>query len=425
MRFLFTTFEGGGHVPPALLVARRLRERGHQVLFVSDAANRAEAEGGGLAFRSWRTAPNRLVAGQADDPLDEWRARWPPAIVRRLCAAVITGPSLAYAHDTLEAVRDFRPDAVVSNELLFGAMAGAEAAQIPLALLTANVWCFPTRTDVPPFGPGFRPSGAAWARRRDDYVRRMSAGWYQSGLPALNMTRQKLGLPPLRRTLDQLEAAELVVLGVAASFDYGAAVPPGFVYAGPLGEAPAWSADGDVTALVSARLPNVLISLSTTAQGHEPLLRRCVHAAVGLPVNVIVTLGPALRHVQLPEAPNLQVAAAAPHDLLVPRCRAVVTHAGHGTVVRPLMHGAPVVCVPTGRDQPENAARVEHARAGLRVSPAAPAGAIRRAIARLLADPAYAAAAAELGAAIRRECDGGQKAADGLERVAAQRSRIT
>src|SRR5690606_24863339 len=57
MRFLFTTFEGGGHVPPALLVARRLRERGHDVLVLSDTANRDQAEAQGLTFRSWRRAP--------------------------------------------------------------------------------------------------------------------------------------------------------------------------------------------------------------------------------------------------------------------------------------------------------------------------------------------------------------------------------
>jgi MGT family glycosyltransferase len=425
MRFLFTTFEGGGHVPPALLVARRLRERGHEVLVLSDTANRSQAEASGLAFRNWRRAPNRQAAGRDDDPLDEWRVRWPPSVVRRLCDGVISGPSLAYARDVLEAIEAFGPDVVVSNELLFGAMAAAEAARVPLALLTANVWCFPTRDDIPPFGPGFRPSTAAWARRRDDYVRRASADWYQAGLSALNAARTALGLPVLPRTLDQLQAAELVLLGVASAFDYGASAPTGFAYAGPLAEAPAWSQAGDAEALLSDERANILVSMSTTAQGHERLLRRCVEAAVALPANVIVTLGPALGHVRLPKAENLKVVPAAPHDLLVPRCRLVVTHAGHGTVVRPLGHGVPVVCLPTGRDQPENAARVAHAGAGLRVSPGASIGGIRRAIAEVLAEPRFTVAAQRMGERIRREADGGRGAAELLERVGRQRSRMT
>ena len=425
MRFLFKTFEGGGHVPPALLVARRLQGRGHEVLFLSDTANRAQAEAAGLPFRNWRRAPDRQSAGDAADPLDEWRTRWPPAVVRRLCDAVISGPSLAYARDTLEAIDDFRPDVVVSNELLFGAMAAAEAAGVGLALLTANVWCFPTRDDLPPFGPGFRPSAAGWGRHRDGYVRRTSAAWYQAGLQALNTTRAALGLRELGETLDQLKAADQVLLGVAAAFDYRASAPDGFTYVGPLGEAPAWAQAEDAEALLDPERPNVLVSMSTTAQGHEALLRRCAAAASALPVNVIVTLGPALRGVRLPGAENLKVVEAAPHDVLVPRCRLVVTHAGHGTVIRPLMHGVPVVCVPTGRDQPENAARVVEAGAGVRVSPSASAGAIRRAIARVLSDPGYGTAAQALGQGIRQEADGGLTAARALEALGAQRRRMT
>ena len=425
MRFLFTTFEGGGHVPPALLVARRLQDRGHEVLVLSDTANRQQAEKGGLPFRNWRRAPDRQIAGRDDDPLDEWRSRWPPAVVKRLCAAVITGPSLAYAEDTLQAIRDFRPDVVVSNELLFGAMAAAEASQTPLALLTSNVWCFPTRADIPPFGPGFGPSEAPWTRHRDEYVRRISADWYQVGLPALNAARAALGLAPLSRTLDQLSSAQLVLLGVASAFDYGASPPPGFVYVGPLGEVPSWSDAATGEELLSEERPNLLISMSTTAQGHRRLLQRCVKAAVGLPVHVVVTLGPALRGTPLKSAANLRVIEAASHDVLVPRCRLVVTHAGHGTVVRPLLHGVPVVCVPTGRDQPENAARVVHAGAGVRVSQNASVGAIRRAISKVLTDPRFKTAARTWGDAIRREANGGVGAAQVLENLAAQRSLIT
>ncbi|WP_395671072.1 glycosyltransferase [Phenylobacterium sp.] len=425
MRFLFTTFEGGGHVPPALLVARRLRERGHEVMVLSDSANREQAAASGLPFQSWRRAPNRHTAGQADDPLDEWRSRWPPAIVRRLCEAVISGPSLAYAEDALETAEVFRPDAVVSNELLFGAMAAAEARGLPLALLTANVWCFPTREDVPPFGPGFAPARGAWGRHRDESVRRLSSDWYQAGLPALNAARARLGLPAMNRTLDQLFAADFILLGVARSFDYGATAPRGFAYAGPLGAEPSWAREAEAEALLDEGRPNILISLSTTAQGQTDLLRRCVQAAVATPANVIVTLGPALDGAELPRAANLKVVKAAPHDVIVPRCRLVLTHAGHGTVIRPLMHGVPVVCVPTGRDQPENAARVAHAGAGLRLSPRASTAVIRRAIGQVLDDPRFGQAAERLGTAIRQEADGGRKAAEWLEELARQRSRMS
>lgn len=419
MRFLFTTFEGGGHVPPAIRVARLLQSRGHQVLFVSDEANRAQADAAGLTFTTWRTAPNRHALGQADDPLDEWRRKWPPAIVRAVCDAVICGPAAAYAADTLAMIGELRPDAVVSNELLFGCMMAAEKAGAPLALLTSNVWCFPTREDVPPFGPGFLPGAGMFQQGRERTTRRLIAGWYDAGLADLNAARAAHDLEPLKRTLDQLGRADLILLGASRAFDYDVAAPPSpFVYAGPLGDAPSWVDDGAVDDLIDPQRPNVLVSFSTTYQAQDRVVARCIRALAELPVRGIVTLGPALDPAALPSAGNVRVVASASHDRLIPHCAAMICHAGHGTMIRPLMHGVPVVCLPTGRDQPENAARIAWAGAGLRLSPAASAGAIRKATARLLAEPAFRDSAARLGDRLRVETDGGVTAAERLEALA-------
>src|SRR4051794_2780807 len=131
MRFLFTTFEGGGHVQPALSVASALRGRGHQVLFVSDEANRLAARRSGLAFEPWVTAPNRSRLGDSADPLRDWKPLLPSAIVREVCDGVMTGPAERYAIDTVSLIAQFRPDVVVTNELLFGVMAAGEATRTP------------------------------------------------------------------------------------------------------------------------------------------------------------------------------------------------------------------------------------------------------------------------------------------------------
>ncbi|MET0338945.1 MAG: glycosyltransferase, partial [Caulobacter sp.] len=233
MRFLFTTFEGGGHVPPPLAVASALMARGHEILFVSDEANRAGARGLGLPFEPWRSAPNRQTLGDGDDPLRDWKPRLPPSVVKAVCQAVIGGPASAYAADTVEFIARFKPDVVVSNELLFGVMMAAEATHVPLALLTSNVWCFPTRTDQPPFGPGFAPAKTAFEARREVAARQMIAHWYDAALDDLNRARAGLGLAPLHRALDQLAAARRVLLGVSQAFDYDAADPADpFVYVG-------------------------------------------------------------------------------------------------------------------------------------------------------------------------------------------------
>lgn len=419
MRFLFTTFEGGGHVPPPLAVASALQVQGHEVLFISDAANRRAAEALGLRFDTWRNAPNRQSLGGADDPLRDWKPKLPHAVVRAVCEGVICGPAAAYAADASGFIDAFRPDVVVSNELLFGVMMAAEARGARLALLTSNVWCFPTRRDQPPFGPGFPPARSRFERQREAAARRMIAGWYDAGLGDLNQARAGLGLPPLAHVLDQLSAAHLVLLGVSQAFDYGGAAPAGFVYVGPLGQRPGWArADGDETRLLDPGRPNVLVSFSTTHQNQAAVLRRTARALAGLDVHAIVTLGPALKAARLPKAANLTVVEHADHDVLVPLCDAMICHGGHGTVLRPLAHGRPVVVIPSGRDQPENAQRIVWAGAGRRLPRWANVSSIRRAIREVLEDRRYAHAAQRLAANLAVDSVGPAGAVAALEAMA-------
>jgi UDP:flavonoid glycosyltransferase YjiC (YdhE family) len=91
---------------------------------------------------------------------------------------------------------------------------------------------------------------------------------------------------------------------------------------------------------------------------------------------------------------------AAPHDAVMREASLVVTHCGHGTVMRALAHSLPMLCLPMGRDQNDNAARVVARGAGLRLTPDADVAAIREAVTSLLQDDAFAAAASRLGSAI-------------------------
>lgn len=418
MRFLFTTFEGGGHVPAMLVVAHELRRRGHAVRVVSDEANRAAARAAGLDFDTWRRAPNRRAAARPDDPLDDWRSRWPPRIVRTICDAVICRPAAAYAADTLALLGEFEPDLVVSSELLFGVIAATEAAAVPLALLAANLWCFPTRDDVPPFGPGFAPARHAWQQRRDRTTRRLIAAMYDAGLADLNAARHRLGLPPLAATLEQLQVAQLVVLGTSAAFDFATAAPPApFCYAGPLFAADAPAVQSDAGLLDPAR-PNVLVAVSTAWQAQGPLVARCIEALAALPVHGIVTRGPALAGAALPAAANVTVVDGAAHGVLLPHCAALVCQGGHGTLLRALLHGTPALCLPSGRDHFDNAQRLVQRGAGLQLHHRSGVRAIRDAVEALLHEPYWRESATALGATIATEADHGRHAADLLERAA-------
>ena len=420
MKFLFTTFEGGGHVAPAVLMASLLRARGHDILFVSDEANRSLAEASGLDFAPWITAPNRQKPAQSDDPLQDWRRHWPPSVVKAVCQAVITGPASQYAQDTLHYINAFRPNLVVSNELLFGCLIAAEAAGLDCAILTANLWSYPGRRELPPFGPGWGVARNRFEQHRQEAGHGMVGGWYDAGLRDLNRARQELHLPALSHSLDQLEIAQTRILGTSRAFDLPH-TDDGFIYAGPLFDS---LRPHSPSPLIAPDQPNILRSFSTTYQNQSSLFARCLKALEPLDAKVIVTTGPAVDPERLPRTRNAHIARYIPHDEIVPWCDLVVSHGGHGTLLRPLQHGVPVLCLTMGRDHPDNAVRLEHHGVGLRLSQRASSAKIRTSALRILKDSQFQQAAAHLGNHIKARMPTERDSALTCLEQATQRSRI-
>jgi UDP:flavonoid glycosyltransferase YjiC (YdhE family) len=82
---------------------------------------------------------------------------------------------------------------------------------------------------------------------------------------------------------------------------------------------------------------------------------------------------------------------SAPHGEILRQASLLITHCGHGTTLKALAAGVPIVCMPMGRDQNDTAARVVHASAGVRLRPRSPAKKIAKAVAQVLADVRYRA----------------------------------
>ena len=94
----------------------------------------------------------------------------------------------------IDEIERFQPDAVVTSEMLLGAMAAAERAGVPCAVLSPNIYLFPL-PGVPPFGPGFLPAKGLGGRARDILVEKLSLYIFGRGTRAFNETRRALGLP--------------------------------------------------------------------------------------------------------------------------------------------------------------------------------------------------------------------------------------
>ena len=147
----------------------------------------------------------------------------------------------------------------------------------------------------------------------------------------------------------------------------------------------------------------MLVGFSSTYQQQAPLLQRVVDGLSSLPVRGIVTLGPTLHAGDVLPSHNVEVVPSAPHGPILREASLAITHCGHGTVMKALAHGVPMVCIPMGRDQNDTAARVVHHGAGIRLSPRSSATRIAAAAREVLMDPRFRDNAQRLSRAIAEE----------------------
>jgi UDP:flavonoid glycosyltransferase YjiC (YdhE family) len=99
-----------------------------------------------------------------------------------------------------------------------------------------------------------------------------------------------------------------------------------------------------------------------------------------------VTTGRGVAPEALPISGGLEARAFVPHDVVLPSVDLVVTHGGLGTAMFSAGAGAPMLCLPNGRDQNDNAVRVEALGLGRMLAPDAGPAEIRDAVTAMLAD---------------------------------------
>jgi MGT family glycosyltransferase len=404
-RYLVALVDGGGTVPPELGAVRRLVERGHAVTVLAEDSMAAEVATTGATFRPWVRGPNRPDRRPEHDPSRDWEVRNPLRLVERLIETQFVGPAAGYAADVDAAITEVRPDAVVCSLFAVGAMLAAESAGIPFAVLLPNIYLLPA-DGMPPFGLGLRPARSPLGRLRDAAIGGFSRRlWDSMGLPGLNSLRAERGLAPLEHLWDQVHRARRELVMTSRDFDFPARLPAGVRYVGPVLDDPAWA--GRPWAPPAGDDPLVLVTMSSGFQDQLGSLRRIVEAMGTLPVRAVATTGPALDPASLDPPGNVTVLAAAPHRQVLRDAALVVTHGGHGTVMKALAAGVPMVVLPHGRDQADNAARATARGAGVAVKRTAKPATIARAAQRVLTDPAYRAAARRLGQAVHHDADSG------------------
>jgi UDP:flavonoid glycosyltransferase YjiC (YdhE family) len=374
-RMLWLNWSGGGNLPPSLGVARVLTERGHQVAF----AGRPEM------------VPRVKTAGfRAIEITDAYAQvdRYPQGHFMTRAACYLTSPAVeaqVRAIVTAEA-----PDIVLIDAMFPAALAQAAGFGRPRVVFV-HTFVF----------------------RQLDMWRRMIA--------TLDGMRQQAGFAGLP-VLDELwPRCERVVSTSLASFDAPSAAGWDTVrHAGPVLEDEKFAVPTPLPWPENDATPLVMVSFSTGfEQRNVDKVQRTLDALADQPVHVVATTGGIVAPNELASPPNAVVLNYAAHDPIMRRAALVITHGGHGTAMRALKHGVPMVVIPgLAGDQPFVAAAVAEWGAGLALPGDATVEAIRAAAQQVLTTPSFKANARQRATALAG-VDGAANAADAVEALLA------
>jgi UDP:flavonoid glycosyltransferase YjiC (YdhE family) len=296
------------------------------------------------------------------------------------------------AQETRPLMRALDPDFVVADILTVAAGLAAEAEEIPWVTLVPHVMPTPGR-GLPPYSIGARLPRTAIGRRLWTAARPLLSAGERRGRVELNGARARVGLPPHEHMHGGI-SRRLALVATFPQLEYPREEPAPWVrVTGPL----LWEqAFGDVE-LPPGDEPLVLVAPSTSQDPDHGLLRAAFEGLAGEPVRVLGTTNRREPPSSIPLPPNARLVDWVSYSRTMPRCDAVVCHSGHGTVVRALASGAPLVACPHAGDQAENAARVRWSGAGISLPRRfhTPRG-VRLALRELLSEPAYTQRAHQL-----------------------------
>lgn len=384
---------GLAHVGACMEVGGRLRERGHgvEMAYGGSRAEVVEREG-------FRVHPVAEVAAEREWSVDGWFAS--PAELR----------SCVESH--LRVIERWRPDVAVSSSGIGGRLA-CELAGVPQLYLMhylpgtrygrrATVW-------------GDRLRDARRPRRAVRILRARARRSKAPGTaPVIGTVRRELGLSQLGPDARAGASDTAVAITSSPFVDPARRLPAHWHYVGPI----AWSpqaAPGEEPIEHGAR-PLVYVTQGST--GDPALLRRTVAELAGEDIDLLVATGGLCDPAELTRlGPRVRAADLLPGRACLEAADAAVIHGGHLTFSEALCTGTPVIVLPYRSDQIARVNRAERLGVGVAVWPLPRRrGAIRRAVRRVLAEPAYARRSARLAERLG-DWDGAGNAARLAERL--------
>lgn len=347
MRIILTPVGSSGDVFPFLGIGTRLRERGHDVVVVTAEPFRSVAVRAGLGFEPHQTAEEFYqITG---DP-----ALWHPTRgLRIILGAMAEGIDGAYA--ALQRV--YQPGSLlVGHTLSWVTRAFEELHDTRAVTVHLAPSVFRSRHELPAAIPGVHLPGFPQFGRRAFWW--TIDRWFVDPHIAapFNTWRTRIGLPPVSRPLNGWIHSPRRTLGLFP--DWFHPPPADWPAQLRLTQFPLFD-DGGVginpalERFLAWGSPPVLFAAGSANRQAASFYRSAVDATARLGLRAILqTAFPE----QLPDPmpTHAHHVPFAPFSAVLPRCAAIVHHAGIGTCAQGLAAGIPQLAVPLAFDQPDN-----------------------------------------------------------------------
>jgi rhamnosyltransferase subunit B len=424
-RIVLTTWGSLGDLHPYMALALELKRRGHDPLIATMGAWREHVERAGLRF--FPAGPG-ISADQDVARMTVERLLHPQQGPEYLFKGVL-GPAMRQTYDEVVAavMGPPRADLLVTHQVPIVSKTVAETAKVrwvsavllPISFLSAYdpatppqaPWLQPITALHPSIARGLNSLGK-WAMRswpEPVYQLRAELGLARNGNPIFEG----------QHSPDRVLALFSRVFA-AKQPDY----PPqtvitGFPFYDARNEKPA---SPELLRFLDSGEPPLLFTLGSAAvwiAGDFYAIAIAVSRALGRRALLLAGEDAArLRAEGLPD--GITAVDYAPHGVVMPRALVNIHQGGVGTTAQALRAGRPMLVVPFGQDQPDNARRITKLGVGT--------GILRArftheravcALREIIHNPSYAARAAETGAIVRSE-RGAEVACDEIEAVLAR-----
>jgi len=320
---------------------------------------------------------------RTEDIFNDWNAK---GIKSPALDNVLFGTAKEVTDETIRAIKEEKTDVLMVDCVLPTAVIAAEAMSIPGVMIQHFPEYLPG-SNRPPGVMRILPGKGIPGRIRDRLLASLFNAFINKYCKLINEVRTSHELPPIDNTTDIFFNSDLRLVTTLKSFDFPSEpMPENFYYTGPILGDPDWVEPWSNPWKMNDERPLVVVSLSTTYQNQAPTIQAALDALKDMDVMGLLTLGPAIEGEKFNVPENVVVVKSAPHSQIFPMADLVITHAGHGTIMRSLQHGVPLICMPMGRDQDNNAVKVKYHGCGLKLKPGSSSEKIKKAMQKILKD---------------------------------------